>query len=143
MRLIDCMSAEVEVIHPDESAERGWELMQLHRIRHLVVQKEREIVGVLSERDLGGKNGEGVRKDCKVSDLMSEQVVIAKPEMTIRQAANLLRGNGIGCLPVVDNGKVIGIVTISDLLTLIGKGMNRSVGKGERPTVRRPRSSFK
>jgi CBS domain-containing protein len=45
--------------------------------------------------------------------------------MTIRQAANLLRGRMIGCLPVLEGGKLIGILTATDMLEQIGRGSDR------------------
>ena len=44
------------------------------------------------------------------------------PEATVRQAANRLRGRGVGCLAVMDDGRLRGIVTTQDLLELIGRG---------------------
>jgi CBS domain-containing protein len=52
--------------------------------------------------------------------------------MTIRQAANLLRGRTIGCLPVLEDGKLVGILTTTDLLELIGRASERPVSKGKR-----------
>jgi acetoin utilization protein AcuB len=52
--------------------------------------------------------------------------------MTVRQAANLLRGRTIGCLPVVEDGAILGIVTTIDLLELIGRGAERPVPKTRR-----------
>jgi len=52
--------------------------------------------------------------------------------MTLRQAANLLRGRTIGCLPVVEGGELVGILTTTDLLELIGRGAEKPVAKGKR-----------
>lgn len=54
---------------------------------------------------------------------MMPQVISVKLDMTIRRAANLLRGHVIRCLPVVDNGKIKGIITTADFLALIGRGV--------------------
>ena len=55
-------------------------------------------------------------------------------DATVRQAANLMRGRGIGCLAVVDDDKPIGIGTITDVLELIGRGVERPVEQGKRLT---------
>ena len=63
---------------------------------------------------------------------MTSPAVTASPRMTLRQAANLLRGRTIGCLPVVEGGKLVGILTTTDLLELIGRGIERPTAKGKR-----------
>jgi acetoin utilization protein AcuB len=98
----------------------------------LVVTGDGGVVGVLSDKDLGGKHGDLVRKGHLVADLMTEKVVVAAPDTTIREAANLMRGHIVDCLPVVDRGKLKGIVTALDLLELIGRGAERPVATGKR-----------
>ena len=46
-------------------------------------------------------------------------------EETLKRAANVMRGRTIGCLPVTDRGKLVGILTTSDLLNLVGQGGDR------------------
>ena len=67
---------------------------------------------------------------------MSAQVVSVTADATIRQAANLMRGRGIGCLAVVADEKPVGIVTITDLLELIGRGVERPIERSTRWTLR-------
>lgn len=132
LRLQDVMSTEVKTIAPGKSADEAWSLMEMNDIHHLVVVDGSEVVGVVSARDLGGKKGGAQRRGLRVEDIMHERPVTAAPTDTIRQAANKLRGHGIGCLPVVDGRKVRGILTITDCLELIGRGAERPAGKGNR-----------
>ena len=67
---------------------------------------------------------------------MTDNLATAAPDTTIRHAANLLRGRSIGCLPVLDEGEAVGIVTITDLLDLIGRGAERPVERSTRWTLR-------
>jgi acetoin utilization protein AcuB len=136
MRLTEIMRKAVETVSPSIPAGDAWQLMQLRRIHHLVVMNEHRVVGIFSDRDAGGMRGEGVRKDRAVADLMTPQVVTALPTTTIREAANLMRGRSIGCLPVVENGCLVGIVTLSDLLTLIGRGAERPAPRTKRWTLK-------
>ncbi len=122
LRLQDVMSTEVKTISLGKSADEAWEQMDTYNIHHLVVMDGGEVVGVISARDLGGKKGAAQRRGIKVADVMHEKPVTAAPTDTIRQAANKLRGHGVGCLPVLEGRKVKGILTITDCLELIGRG---------------------
>jgi acetoin utilization protein AcuB len=121
MRLRDIMSEAVETVRPDASVEDARELMRRQDVRHLVVVEADTIVGVVSEHDMRMAAG-----DTALRAVMSSPAVTATPETTVRQAANLLRGNHISCLPILDARQgLIGILTISDLLDLMGKGVTR------------------
>jgi acetoin utilization protein AcuB len=130
MRIGEVMTVRVETVPAGESAENALRIMRAKRIRHLVVKLGGEAVGVVSIRDLDTLAGE--RSICTVADVMSTPAVTCNPRMTIRQAANLLRGRTIGCLPVLDGGKLVGILTTTDLLDTIGRGSERPVSKGKR-----------
>jgi CBS domain-containing protein len=53
----------------------------------------------------------------------------------VREAANLMRGRSIGCLPVLDGRKLVGIVTVTDLLELLGRGAERPMARGRRAVM--------
>ena len=128
MRLRDIMSEAVESIPPEASVEDAQELLRRHDVRHLVVVAADAIVGVLSQHDL--RRAEGT---AAIRAFMSAPAVTATPQTTVRQAANLLRGNHVSCLPILDSEqRLIGIVTASDLLDLIGKGVTREQINGAR-----------
>ena len=121
MRLRDIMSEAVEIIGADATVDQAKEMMRRHDIRHLVVIEGGAMVGVLSEHDV--RRAEGTNF---VRAAMSAPVVTATEATTLRQAANLMRGNHVSCLPVLDaRGGLTGIVTVADLLDLIGKGVTR------------------
>jgi CBS domain-containing protein len=100
-------------------------------LHHLVVLDDGRVVGVLSSDDLAGTPAGAVR------DVMTTRIVKASPTTTVREAANLLRGRGVGCLPVLDGDTLVGIVTVADLLELIGRGVERPVAESKRWTLRR------
>ena len=121
MRLRDIMSEAVESIPPDAPVDQAREQMRRQEVRHLAVVEGGAIVGVLSQHDLRRAEGMGA-----VRAVMSASAVTATPQTSLREAANLLRGNHVSCLPVLDGrGSLIGIITASDLLDLIGKGVTR------------------
>ena len=144
MRLHDIMTTKVETVTLGTSAEDAWNRMKGRRIHHLVVMDGASVAGVLSDRDLGSARGAALRADKSVDDLMACPVVSVTSNTTVREAANKLRGRSIGCLPVVDRGRLTGIVTVSDLLELIGRGVERPIAKSTRWTLARrgPRGPF-
>ena len=129
MRVQDIMRRRVETIPVSAPAAAAAELMRQKRIRHLAVLRDGELVGIVSDRDVRGLIP---REDRRVEDVMTSPAVSAAGDTTHRKAANLLRGRSIGCLPVVEDGRLVGIVTTSDLLERIGRGSERPVEKGRR-----------
>ncbi len=136
MRLQDIMTRDVATVAADDKAEAAWTLMQARRIRHLVVKSGKDVVGILSDRDLGGRGGVTLRRGKTIRDLMTTGAVTAPPETTVRRAANIFRGRTIGCLPVTSNGRVVGIVTTADLLELLGRGVEKPIVSTRRWTLK-------
>ena len=126
MRVFEIMSDAVQRVAPTVSASDAIELMGMKRIRHLVVAEGSTLTGIVSERDLGGRNGASGRKDRTVAEMMTRPVVTVARDTPVRKAANLMRGRSIGCLVVTDKGRIVGIVTAADLLELIGRGSDRA-----------------
>lgn len=133
MRMFEIMTSDVQTITPAEDTAHAWSRMRGAGIHHLVVVEGDAIVGVLSERDIGGRAGP--RDKRRVVDVMNPHVVTIEPDATVRRAANLLRGRSIGCLPVVRDKELVGIVTTTDLLELLGRGIERPVSRGKRFTL--------
>ena len=133
MRVGEVMSTPVHVVGAETTASEAWEAMRVHRTRHLMVTDlEGRVVGVLSASDLGGKHGELVRHGRLVADVMTHKIVSVAPKTTVREAANLMRGHAVNCLPVLEGHHIAGIVTSLDLLELIGRGAERPVAKATR-----------
>ena len=136
MRVQDVMTKDVQTIAPTNAAEDAWELMRRHGFHHVVVTRGSRVVGILSDRDAGGRQGTSVRKGRTVEELMTTHVVTVEPTTTVRKAANLMRGRSIGCVVVTEHGRVVGIVTITDLLELLGRGSDRPVTTAARWTLK-------
>jgi CBS domain-containing protein len=138
MRLRDIMSVGVVTVGPEQTVKAASTEMRRHGIRHLVVVDRGRVVGIVSERDLGERKGSELRGSGTVRDLMTAgQPVSASPATTLRQAANLMRGHTIGCLLVVEKGKLVGLVTTTDLLDQLGRGATRPTVRTEPAPVRR------
>jgi CBS domain-containing protein len=130
---MDVMTKKVESVGPLDTLEHAQMLMQLRGIHHLVVVDRHQVVGLLSDGPLQTRIAEGVKY---VEDAMSRHVVTGTPDMTIREAANRMRGRADGALPVLRGRHLVGIVTVSDLLDLIGRGVERPVAHNRRWTLR-------
>ena len=134
MRMFEIMTKDVTTVKPTTTAADAWELMRRKGIHHLVVMQGSRILGILSDRDAGSRAGANIRADRTVADLMTKPVVTRAPTDTIRSAASVMRGRSIGCLPIVDQARLVGIVTVSDLLQLLGRGVDRRA-KPSRPAL--------
>ena len=132
MRMEEIMTRTVQTVEPGVDVKLAKDRMRLARIRHLVVMKDGEVLGVVSERDVHRVRYVTNDDGWTVEDVMTPQVVVASPETTVRRAANLMRGHVIGCLPIVVGKQLVGIVTTSDLLELIGRGAQRPIPESER-----------
>jgi len=136
MRIQDIMSREIVSVSSDTTLSSARNLMKVEGVHHLLVEEGREVVGIVSERDLGGSKLPS--RDGRVADVMTRNVTTAAPEDTIKQAANRFRGRSIGCLPVLDQrGRPVGIVTTTDLLELIGRGLEKPIQQTTRWTLQR------
>lgn len=118
------MTRTVLAITADATLDVAQAMMRDARIHHLVVMKAGRVAGVLSSRDVDRVQATHYASRSMddvwiVDESMSVPVVVGSPEMTVRDAANLLRGHSIGCLPIVDGKELVGIVTTSDLLELL------------------------
>jgi acetoin utilization protein AcuB len=115
----DVMSIDPVTIGPGESARHAYEIMRDRRIRHLPVVQGGQLVGILSDRDLRPILLSPGLAGATVAELMSEQLTTIAPGAPVEDAASLLVVRKIGCLPVVEAGRLVGIVTETDLLAVL------------------------
>ena len=140
MRVYEVMSRDVETVKPSVLASEAKTRMRHLSIHHMVVVAGNELKGVVSERDLGGAKLPKVLGDYTVEDVMTTPVITVTTRTTIRRAAALMEGRSVGSLVVTSaNGKVAGIVTITDLLRLLMKQPEYRSNRSER----RPRAQAK
>jgi acetoin utilization protein AcuB len=96
--------------------------MVAHRIHYLpVVNDQGRLVGIVNEDDVLGTR-RGVRTSVEVvADVMSTPAVSVGPAQSLQEAMDLMVGRGIGALPVVEDGRVIGILTQSDVVSTLAR----------------------
>ena len=127
LRVRDSMTREVITLGPDASAAEAWGVCQEAGIRHLPIVEEGRLVGLVSDRDLrdvSPPRGSGGERDTlgwvRLRDIMSTDLATISPLDTIEHAAREIYDRRIGCLPVVAEGELVGILTSTDMMrTLI------------------------
>ena len=135
------MRTRVVTIDPAETADEAWTRMRRRGIRHLVVMEGTRLAGVISERDLGGREGARLREGRAVRDLMTDRVSSAGPDTSLGDAASQMREQLIGSLPVLDDDRLVGIVTATDVFDALGSEAMESPSLAERRLLRTPSSS--
>jgi len=132
MRLAEIMSSPAATVPPSETVARAAQRMREENVHHMVVIEHGEVIGVVSSGDLE----DATDPERPVGERITGPPVIGSPRTPVKDAANLIRGRGIGCIAVVDGHKLVGVVTIADLLELLGRGAIRPSPRGERWTLK-------
>jgi len=112
------MVKDVITVEPRQSVKKAAELMKKNEIGSLIVVEDEKPIGIVTERDMVNRVLILDRDPhkMKVQDIMTGSLVSGKPDMEIMQAARLMFKRGIKKLPVIDRGRLIGIVTLTDLV---------------------------
>ncbi|HRQ55848.1 MAG TPA: CBS and ACT domain-containing protein [Azoarcus taiwanensis] len=128
MYVENIMTHDVVTVAADAEFGQLTEIMRLKKVRHVpVVDSEQRILGIVSHRDVQRAQPSMITtldigeikyllSKVKAGDIMHKNVVTCSPKTLIEEAARMMRPNKIGCLPVVDGGRLVGIITSVDLL---------------------------
>jgi CBS domain-containing protein len=126
------MTASVLTVGPDDATIDALQTMKSKRIQHLPVVRSGELVGMLSDRDIlrgkpqGGSDisrFQSLGSPLHVRGLMSDQVQVLPPTATLREAAERMLDLRIGAIPIVEDQRLLGIVSETDLLKVIAGPM--------------------
>jgi acetoin utilization protein AcuB len=111
------MSRDPIAIAPEASIQEAIELMKEHSIRHLpVVDGEERLVGWVSDTDLRGVFMASMIEELTVGDVMIADPITISSTDVLEQAALLITKHKIGGMPVLEDGKLVGIITVVDIL---------------------------
>ena len=135
LKVRDVMTADPTTLKRNDKLTLADDIMRLGRVRHLPVLDDdgQLLVGIVTQRDLFrdalaqalGYGRDAQRKildTLAVKDVMATEVVTIRPDASLAYAARLLTERKIGCLPVVENGRLVGILTEGGFVALIARG---------------------
>jgi acetoin utilization protein AcuB len=124
------MTKEPTTVEPEDLLIRAVHKMQAGRFRRLPVVSDGTLVGIVSDRDL--REHRGHLDQVKINDIMSERPVTVTPATTIEEAARIMLERQIGGLPVVADGRLVGMITTSDVMRAFLDVMGASHGGSTR-----------
>lgn len=125
MLIEEVMKTEVITLTPDHTVKEAADLMRTRHIRHLpIVIEDNKLVGIITDRDLKeivpfGDQESGNLEEVlgmPLSDCMVQDPITGHPMDFVEESALVFYHNQIGCLPIVSNHRLIGIITETDLL---------------------------
>jgi CBS domain-containing protein len=119
-QLLDGKGRQVYSVPPQAPVLEAIRAMAEHRIGALLVMKDESLAGIVSERDYALKvilPGRG--SDTPVRDIMSSPVLTVSPDATVQQCMQLVTDRRVRHLPVVEGGRVVGMISIGDLVKAV------------------------
>ena len=127
MRVRELMTAKPITVNPETPMLQARQRMAEERIRHLVVVDGARVVGIVTDRDirlnlpspatsLSVWELNYLLAQLTVGGVMSAAVIVVDPERPVAEAARIMMDHKIGALPVVDEGRLVGIITESDFV---------------------------
>ncbi len=127
MDVAQWMTKSVVTIKPKDTLRHARERLEKYRINQLPVVVNDKVVGIVTDRDVRdaypsslrlfhGKDIDEFGDSHTVEEVMTYNVITVTPQTALREAAQRLRRQRFGALPVVENSKLVGIITRSDLL---------------------------
>jgi acetoin utilization protein AcuB len=120
LRVSDLAHPMPYTIGPDDALHAAWVLMSFHGFRHLPVLSAGALVGVISRRDLDEAAADTSYQGV-VRERMSPATETTRPWIAAADAAEVMLRQRIGCLPVTDDGRLVALLTVTDVLRALLK----------------------
>jgi CBS domain-containing membrane protein len=124
----DVMNTDVFTLSRNDKLSIAENLMKQQRIRHIpVLDSDGVLCGILTQRDLfrgillrslgyGSRAEQKMLDSFSIKDAMHDEVLTVSPQSTLSEAANLMLSNKVGCLPVVDGERLVGMISEADFV---------------------------
>ena len=134
----EIMTPNVVSVGPDATLKEVSELMYKHKIGSVVVIDDGKAVGIVTERDFATKIMiKPYLPDTKVSVVMSSPVIHVSPNQSVADIIDIMANKEIRKIPVIDNGKVVGIVSGTEFLRLFARATDDDMKKAYQRYVKR------
>jgi CBS domain-containing protein len=119
MKVRDLMTAQVSFANPNATSDQIAKQMKELDVGSIpVCDDNKHVLGIVTDRDIILRSVSQGNLKTSAQDIMSPNLVYATPDMDAHEAANIMAENQIRRLPVIDKGKLVGIVSIGDLATV-------------------------
>ena len=116
MQLKNIMTKDVSTISPDSTINEAAQLMKELDVGSIPVCKGTKPLGIITDRDITLRNvAEGEDPSNTVKEIMTDDLVYGSPDMSVDEAAKIMADNKIRRLPIVENGNLIGIISLGDI----------------------------
>jgi len=119
--ILTSKGSDVYSLSPDDSVYQAIQLMGEKHVGAVLVMSDGELVGIMSERDYARKvvlKGK-MSRETPIKDIMSSPVFFVSPDFTMDQCMQVMTLRRIRHLPVIENGQVVGVLSIGDLVKTI------------------------
>ncbi len=117
VKISTIMRKKVVIVDPSKSISDAARVMANNRIGSIVIVKDKKAVGIVTKEDLLKVAAHGLDMNTtKISDLKQEKFVTAKPGDDLKKVVELMVENGVSRVPVLDKGKLAGILTEKEIL---------------------------
>ncbi|ADU30881.1 CBS domain-containing protein [Evansella cellulosilytica] len=115
-KLRDIMTGDVEICNPDDNVYEAALKMKQFDVGAIPICEGRQLLGMITDRDIVVRGvAEKRPNSTQVTDVMTEQLLTAEPDMTVDDAAKMMAEKQIRRLPIVENSQLVGIVALGDL----------------------------
>ncbi|MAG07918.1 hypothetical protein CMO89_00425 [Candidatus Woesearchaeota archaeon] len=145
-KVCDAMTEKVIYVRPTESLETCAKIMKDNDVGALIIKEEEKVSGIMTEKDIVRKMvAEGLNPLKKqIKDIMETNITSISPEKDIFEALILMRDTDVRHLPVMDDNRLVGILTLNDILKIEPQLFDILVEKIElREEERKPISNLK
>jgi CBS domain-containing protein len=124
VRISDIMTEAALTDRSDDSLASAARKMREQQTGSLVVTDGEQLLGIITERDVLRAVAEDVPLDTPISEVMSKDLVTAEPSTSLREAARIMTEKWIRHLPVLEGGRLVGIVSQRDLAGVLAGALN-------------------
>lgn len=133
-QLLRAKGGQIFSVAPTDSVRRAIEIMADRHVGALLVMDKGELLGIISERDYARKvilmNRSS--QDTTVSEIMSSPAVTVPPQASVSECMHLMTERRIRHLPVVEGGRVVGVLSIGDLVKAVIEEQSAHIEQLER-----------